>query len=203
MKAAVRAGLGLGRLEEEHKITTPRSAPRESKRPVAAAAAERADSPPPIRAPSEIDCRACKVSFVPSRKQSEKFEMQGIQLPDTCPKCKGQVCDAFRETGDCSYGSGCKFLHPAEFEKVDNPGRSGRFGRLSEQKCRFASNGKCLKGDSCNFSHEHAKDPGLAIVPFSGGRAAERVYMAAVTYSDGWTQEMEDLPFEKCYDTDD
>ena len=74
---------------------------------------------------------------------------------------------------------------------------------MSEQKCRFASSGKCLKGDSCNFSHEHAKDPGLAIVPFSGGRAAEKVYMAAVTYSDGWTQEMEDMPLEKCYDTDD
>jgi len=182
LKAAVRAGLGLGRLSDE-KNSTPKSAPREFKRPAAAAAdAEGADSTPQSRAPSEIDCRVCKVSFVPSRKQAEKFEMQGIQLPDTCPKCKGQVCDAFKETGDCSYGSGCKFLHPAEFEKVDNPGRSGRFGRLSEQQCRFASNGKCLKGDSCNFSHEHAKDPGLAIVPFSGGRGSERVYMAAVTY---------------------
>ena len=182
MKAAVRAGLGLGRLEEEQKISTPRSGPRESKRPAAAADTERADSPPPSRAPSEIDYRVCKVSFVPSRKQAEKFEMQGIQLPDTYLKCKGQVRDAFRETGDCSYGSGCKFLHPIEFEKVADPGRSGRFGRLSEQKCRFAISGKCIKGDNCNFSHEHAKDPGLAIVPFSGSRAPERVYNCTCTW---------------------
>ena len=205
VKAAVRAGLGLGRSEEEQKISAPRSRPRENQRP-AAAAAESADSTPLSRAPSEVDCRDCKASFVPSRKQTEKFEMQGIQLPDTCPKCKGQVCDVFRETGDCSYGTGCKFLHPAEFEKVSKPGRSvGRFGGLSEQKCRFATSGKCLKGDRCEFSHEHAKTPSeLAIVPFSRSRAPEieRVYMAAVAYSDGWTQEMEDMPFEECYDTD-
>ena len=53
VKAAVWAGLGLSRLEEEQKNSTPRSAPKEFKRPVAAAA-ERADSPPPSRAPSEI-----------------------------------------------------------------------------------------------------------------------------------------------------
>ena len=76
------------------------------------------------------------------------------------------------------------------------------FGRLSEQKCRFAISGKCLKGDNCEFSHEHAKDPGLAIVPFSRSYAPERVYMAAVSYSGGWTQEMEDLPFEECHDVD-
>ena len=57
VKAVVRAGLGLGRSEEGQRISTPRSGPKEIKRPAAAAAAERADhdSTPPSRAPSKID----------------------------------------------------------------------------------------------------------------------------------------------------
>ena len=47
VKAVVRAGLGLGRSEEGQRISTPRSGPKEIKRPAAAAAAERADSTPP------------------------------------------------------------------------------------------------------------------------------------------------------------
>ena len=54
-----------------------------------------------------------------------------------------------------------------------------------------------MKGENCNFSHEHAKDPAsLAIVPFS--RNNETVHMAAVA-SDVWTR-FDDMPFEQCYE---
>ena len=31
-----------------------------------------------------------------------------------CPKCRGQLCNEFKETGECPYGDNCKFLHATE-----------------------------------------------------------------------------------------
>ena len=61
-------------------------------------------------APSSICCSKCETALVPSMRQYEKFKENGISLPDACPKCKGQVCDLFRDNGVCSFGENCKFL---------------------------------------------------------------------------------------------
>ena len=201
VKENIRAGFDLE--DEQWKV-----AGQETKRkhlparPAAAAANESAT--PVLMAGTnsenykEISCKDCKKPFFPSLKQVDRLEKENSPLPDTCPKCKGQVCDNFSKNGECAYGDSCKFLHPAEFEKVANPSRSaGRFSGLGETRCRFATSGRCMKGENCNFSHEHAKDPAsLAIVPFS--RNNETVHMAAVA-SDVWTR-FDDMPFEQCYE---
>ena len=136
----------------------------------------------------ENSCKTCEKPFFPSLRQVDRLEKESVPLPDTCPKCKGRMCDNYSTNGECAYGDSCKLLHPAEFGKVPNPSRSGWFGGLGELRCRFATSGRCAKGKDCKFSHEHAKTPAaLAIVPFS---RHETVHMAAVS-SDVWTQEME------------
>ena len=116
----------------------------------------------PVHPPSaagfvSIVCKTCEKSFVPSTKQVERLEGQGVQLPDECPKCKGQVCDKFRENGACPYGADCKFLHPDE-----NQGSAGEGTEVRKHSysCRFDAVGKCLSGDTCRFKHASDK-PGV------------------------------------------
>ena len=90
-------------------------------------------------------------------RQYEKFKENGIPLPDACPKCKGQICDLFRENGECNFGENCKFLHPEEYKKkAEKENVTGRFAAFAKQNCRFANSGKCMKGDKCESSHENA-----------------------------------------------
>ena len=199
VKESICAGFGLK--DEGWKVVGQESKKLTPARPAAAAAANKSAAPVVEADTSsenykEISCKTCEKPFFPSLRQVDRLEKESVPLPDTCPKCKGQVCDNYSTNGECAYGDLCKFLHPAEFGKVPNPSRSGRFGGLGELRCRFATSGRCAKGEDCKFSHEHAKDPAaLAIVPFSRN---ETVHMAAVS-SDVWTQEMEDMPFEKCW----
>ena len=146
VKAAVRFGLGLGRSEEnkeEQWMTVPRNVYDGRQKPAAA----------PGR--SGIVCRDCKVSFVPSMKQAEKNELSDVPLPDTCPKCKGQVCDKFRENnGECPFGDGCKFLHPVELLKGGKPTDDMIDGpKKHSYSCRFFAAGHCMSGDQCRFQH--------------------------------------------------
>ena len=103
---------------------------------------------------ANIDCDKCKKAFVPSSKQVEKFEQMQVPLPDRCPKCKGQICDAFKENGACPFGDGCKFLHPDEFKKAvgDVPVEAVK---KHSYPCRFHAIGKCLSGDNCKFQHDN------------------------------------------------
>jgi len=102
-----------------------------------------------------INCVDCKSGFVPSLKQVQKFKETNNPLPDKCPKCKGQVCDKFREDGVCPFGEGCKFLHPDEFKKeVDGaPVVPADGPRKHSYSCRFYANGNCMSGDQCRFQH--------------------------------------------------
>ena len=78
--------------------------------------------------------------------------MTQTPLPDRCPKCKGQVCDTFRDTGACPYGDTCKFLHP-EKVAVGVPAVKPDVVKHS-YSCRFHAVGKCLSGDNCKFQHD-------------------------------------------------
>ena len=110
----------------------------------------------------EIECKKCKIPFGPSMKlkQLEKNELQNVPLPDACPKCKGQVCDKFRESGGiCPFGDGCKFLHPEEFLKDgkpadDDPAAYDAGPRKHSYSCRYFAVGKCISGDKCMFKHD-------------------------------------------------
>ena len=153
-KANVRAGFGLK--EERWQIVGQTDEQKRDARPAAAAAVVAA---PTARAPIEragrfkdIICTQCQKSFVPSAKQVEKLEMTQIPLPDRCPKCKGQVCDTFRDTGACPYGDTCKFLH-SEKVAVDVPAVKPDVVKHS-YSCRFHAVGKCLSGDNCKFQHD-------------------------------------------------
>ena len=138
--------------------------------------------------PSEIVCQKCTTAFVPSMKQYEKLKENGIPLPRACPKCKGQICDLFRENGECSFGENCKFLHPEEYRKTvekENVTGKSRHAAFANQKCRFANLGKCLKGDKCEFSHENA----------NMNKNLEPVHMAAIMPSVGWSSDVEEIDY--------
>ena len=115
----------------------------------------------PAAAPglSGIVCQEWKVSFVPSMKQVEKNELSGVPLPDTCPKCKGQVCDKFRENnGECPFGDGCKFLHPIELLEGGKPAGDMIDGpKKHSYSCRFFVAGHCMSGGRCRFQHDPPK----------------------------------------------
>ena len=102
----------------------------------------------------------CEKPFSPSMKQFQKFEELQIPLPDQCPKCKGQICDKFKEDGACPYGNACKFLHPTgdhEATVVSTP--SGDVPKHS-YSCRLFATGHCMSGDKCRFQHGPREEPG-------------------------------------------
>jgi len=101
----------------------------------------------------EIICVQCEKPFVPSFRQVEKFQQANTPLPDQCPKCKGQICDTFKDTGSCPYGEGCKFLHPAGEVAADNPDKKAEV-RKHSYSCRYHRVGRCLSGDACQFQHD-------------------------------------------------
>ena len=122
-----------------------------------AAAVDRAVPPAPpaqsARGNTNIEgivCTNCEKTFMPSMNQKQKFVEQNIPLPAKCPKCLGQVCDRFREDGQCPYGDGCKFLHPAvpEVPEVSVDGQ-----KKHSYSCRFFATGHCMSGDQCRFQH--------------------------------------------------
>jgi hypothetical protein len=133
----------------------------------AAAAASRA---PPARATEpvvdhfkKIDCRKCEKPFSPSMKQFQKFEELKIPLPEECPKCKGQICDNFRDSGACAYGDACKFLHPTgEAAVVPDKGAAGEGPKKHSYPCRFNAVGRCMAGNDCRFRHD-AGEPGTVM----------------------------------------
>ena len=151
-KNNVRAGFGLK--EEKWEIVGKMDKLTRDVGPAAAAGVVPAHARAPIERAGhfkDIVCVQCQKSFVPSTRQVEKFEMAQIPLPDRCPKCKGQVCDTFRDTGVCPYGENCKFLHPEEVA-VDIPAVKPEIVKHS-YPCRFHAVGKCLSGDNCKFQH--------------------------------------------------
>ena len=113
-----------------------------------------ADIDTPMHPPSTdgfapIVCKTCEKSFMPSTRQVERLKEHGIQLSDECPKCKGQVCDKFREDGACPYGDDCKFLHPTgDVPTVPTDGL-----KKHSYSCRFFATGHCMSGDKCRFQH--------------------------------------------------
>ena len=184
VKSQVRSDLGVdGSEDNPWKTVGSRSKKAADKKPPDAAfTATVPDAPAApggssFAAPSSIGCRKCETAFVPSMRQYEKFKENGIPLPDACPKCKGQICDLFRENGECNFGENCKFLHPEEYKKkAEKENVTGRFAAFAKQNCRFANAGKCMKGDKCEFSHENA----------NMNKDLEKVHMAAIMPSIGW-----------------
>ena len=155
VKESIYAGFSLK--DEGWKVVGQESKKLTPARPAVAAAANK-NAAPVVEADTsnenykEISCKICEKPFFPSLRQVDRLEKESVPLPDTCPKCKGQVCDNYSTNGECAYGDSCKFLHPAEFGKVANPSRSGRFGGLGELRCRFATSGRCAKEEDCKFS---------------------------------------------------
>ena len=132
--------------------------------PPSYAAAAAASVIPPARAAepvdgriSKIDCDGCTKSFSASMRQIQKFEELRIPLPTRCPKCKGQICDKFKEDGECPYGDDCKFLHPigADGEATIIPADVSKHS----YSCRFFATGHCMSGDKCRFQHGPRKEP--------------------------------------------
>ena len=110
----------------------------------------------------KIDCTDCAKSFSPSMRQVQKFEEQKIPLPSRCPKCKGQICDKFKEDGGCPYGDACKFLHPVGQATIV-PTASGDAPKKHSYSCRFYAAGSCMSGDQCRFQHEPREQSGTVM----------------------------------------
>jgi hypothetical protein len=106
-----------------------------------------------------LHCKTCDSDFNFSVSQQQNYKTRGLDhLPGECPKCRGQLCNGFKETGECPYGDNCKFLHATEEQaaKIQEE-RSARRQR-PKYPCRFFEAGRCDKGNQCQFSHE--KGPG-------------------------------------------
>jgi hypothetical protein len=128
----------------------------------------------------ECQCDKCSKTFNPSSNQIMKHKEEGHDLPGRCPKCKGQVCDNFKENGKCSYGDGCRFLHPDEFKPISKPGgapaieakkehvysasmMAGRFSATTiDDKGRFTGAivpvVPSVAEDACGFGHSRTPD---------------------------------------------
>ncbi|GAQ85257.1 hypothetical protein KFL_002260130 [Klebsormidium nitens] len=81
-----------------------------------------------------------------------------------------QKCSFYMRTGKCSYGSDCKFDHPAWVPPEGIPGwkeEEGEFPqRPGQPHCAyFLKNGTCKFGSTCKFDHPGAK-------PFAGRSVA-------------------------------
>ena len=103
-----------------------------------------------------IVCIQCEKSFVPSTRQIEKFQKRNAPLPDRCPKVsKGQICDTFKETGNCPYGEGGKFLHPVAVGELDVVVDAPKAEvRKHSYSCQCHRVGRCQSGEACLFQHE-------------------------------------------------
>jgi len=67
-----------------------------------------------------------------------------------------RVCFNFSETGSCTFGDSCRFVHPTDGAGVRSRGVGGRGSRTME--CyHFKTSGQCPYGDQCWFSHESAR----------------------------------------------
>jgi hypothetical protein len=62
-----------------------------------------------------ITCVMCSVAFGFSAAQQQKFRELNYEPPKRCPGCRPtKQCDQFAETGNCSFGTNCKFAHGAK-----------------------------------------------------------------------------------------
>jgi serine/threonine protein kinase len=77
----------------------------------------------------------------------------GVFVEQEAPSRPGEeVCQHYKQTGFCRYGSQCKFDHPAEFRVEKNS--IGLPVRPDAPECDyFARQGICKYGQSCRFNH--------------------------------------------------
>ncbi len=61
---------------------------------------------------------------------------------------ESEICRYF-VSGNCNFGSTCRFLHPNSVSTTTSPSNS-----TGPQPCIFYSQGKCTKGSACRFSHD-------------------------------------------------
>ena len=60
----------------------------------------------------QLKCSTCDMYFESTVSQQETFIKKEFEnIPSKCEKCRGQNCNQFTDTGTCSFGSNCKFLH--------------------------------------------------------------------------------------------
>ena len=106
-----------------------------------------------------ISCIVCETDFLFSSAQQEGYKKKGLEHdPKRCPKCRGQVCDLFTSTGNCPYGSDCKFLHPDSGTDAPATSEEQAYKRKPKYPCRFFEAGRCMKGADCPFVHATAED---------------------------------------------
>lgn len=113
-----------------------------------------------------IICVDCNSNFIWAVSQQEKHKKQGYEnTPKRCAKCKGLICDSFKNTGECSYGDNCKYLHSKGPESPQDSQQAPQIGpaapvspvKKHPYHCRFERVGTCLNGENCNFQHESDK----------------------------------------------
>ena len=61
-------------------------------------------------------------------------------------------CDIFKESGECPFGEGCKYLHVKDSQK-DNSEETIKKTRHA-YSCRFDRLGTCKSGANCMFAHD-------------------------------------------------
>lgn len=130
----------------------------------------------------DILCVDCNSNFIWSVSQQEKNKKAGYEnTPKRCAKCKGLVCDSFKDTGECSFGDNCKYLHLKGSESPQDSQQAPTVPAVTVKKhpysCRFDRLGTCStcsNGENCNFLHE--------------GDKADTVHMMAQTMSEWGTR---------------
>ena len=107
----------------------------------------------------QLKCSVCDINFVFAVSQQENFiEKEFENIPSKCEKCRGQKCNQFADTGSCSFGSSCKFLH--ETTEVTRQSEKPAFDVADmlpgsiKRPCTFHDAGRCLRGDGCAFQHK-------------------------------------------------
>ena len=114
-----------------------------------------ADVDPQDSCDKDINCVQCSNDFLFSAVQQIDYKKKGYEHdPKRCPKCRGQVCDSFKDTGSCRFGDDCKFLHVSGSQ----PAAAGapiqeESNKMNKYPCVFFDAGRCQRGDNCTFEH--------------------------------------------------
>lgn len=105
----------------------------------------------------QLECSVCDINFVFAVSQQENFiEKEFENIPSKCEKCRGQKCNQFADTGSCSFGSSCKFLHETSEVVRESPAFdvADKLPGSIKRPCTFHDAGRCLRGDDCAFQHK-------------------------------------------------
>ena len=104
-----------------------------------------------------LTCVKCTKDFDFTVEQQDYHRANGYDnQPNKCDVCrdKQRVCKLLLETGECRFGSDCKYSHDSSLLNNDQSAAPSQAPGSRSTKCVKFTDGECRKGDHCPYTHE-------------------------------------------------